>query len=97
MLDVVFGTVVIAIGIVLKLVGGEAVSSVERVAVLIGVGVVAGVIGKTHKVPGFVGYATMFALLALLSAVFGGELGTAMILGGIAVGAMGVWRRLQCR
>lgn len=31
----------------------------------------------------------MFALLALLSAVFGGKLGTAMILGGIVVAAMG--------
>lgn len=93
--DIVFGVVVIVIGIVLKLVGGEAVSSVERVAVLIGVGLVAGVIGKTHKIPRFVGYATMFALLALLSAVFGGKLGTAMIVGGIAVAAIGAWRRLQ--
>jgi hypothetical protein len=95
MLDIVFGTVVVGVGIVLKFVGGEAISSVERVAVLIGVGLVAGVIGKTHKIPRFVGYATMFALLALLSAVFGGKLGTAMILGGTAVAAMGAWRRLQ--
>jgi hypothetical protein len=95
MLDIIFGVVVIAIGIVLKLVGGEAVSSIERVAVLIGVGLVAGVIGKTQKIPRFGGYATLLALLALLSAVFGGELGTAMILGGIAVGMMGALRRLQ--
>lgn len=93
MLDIVFGVVVVAIGIVLKLVGE--VSSVERVAVLIGVGIVAGVIGRTHKIPRFVGYATMFALLALLSAVFGGELGTAMIVGGVAVVALCTWSRLQ--
>lgn len=93
MLDIVFGIVVIAIGIVLKLIGAEGVSSVERVAVLIGVGLVAGVIGKTHGIPRFVYYTTMFALLALLSAVFGGELGTAMLVGGIVVAAIGVWRR----
>jgi len=95
MLDIVFGTVVVAVGIFLKFVGGEGVSSIERVAVLIGAGLVAGVIGKSQGIPRFVGYATMFALLALTSAVFGGELGTAMILGGIVVAAMGTWRRLQ--
>jgi hypothetical protein len=95
MLEIVFGTMVIAIGIVLKSVGGEAVSSVERVAALIGVGLVAGVIGKSLGISRFVGYATMFALLALLSAVFGGELGTAMIVGGIVVAAFGAWRRSQ--
>lgn len=34
----------------------------------------------------------MFALLVLLSAVFGDELGTAMILGGIVVAAGGASR-----
>lgn len=55
MLDIIFGAVVIAIGIVLKLIEAEAVLSVERVALLIGFGLVAGVIGKTQGMVGAMG------------------------------------------
>lgn len=92
MLDIVFGVIVIALGIALRLIGAEAVFSVERVALIIGVGLVAGVIGKTQEIPRFVGYATMFALLALMSAIFGGALGTAMIVGGLAVAVFSALR-----